>query len=153
VSIPHPNANAELSTVNTEEASKHLNKTFRNELQRALKTEGDHAKRLELERLFDKWGHALATELVLGGERREIIEEIDSSEETRQRAESQGPMEPKLSAALRGGDGSGGMSKSHAVIRTQISTQKVESYVGGDPKFHHEDRLETWKASTKDCKA
>jgi hypothetical protein len=130
-----------------------LNPIFRTELQHALKAEGDHAKRLELERLFKKWGHALATELVLGGERREISEETHSSEETRQCAELQHPMEFNLSAALAGGDRSEARSKSHTVTRTQASKRRMESYVGGDPKFHHEDRLETWKASTKDCEA
>jgi hypothetical protein len=149
--MPHLNVNAELSTVHTDEASKHLSQTFKNELKRALGTEGDHAKRLELERLFEKWGHALATELVLGGERREISEGADNSEETKQRNEMQYTMELKPSAALGGGGGSGGVSKSRAVARSQVSKQRVESYVGGDPKFHHEDQLETWKASIEDC--
>jgi hypothetical protein len=128
-----------------------LNRIFRNELQRALKTEGDHAKRLELERLFEKWGHALATELVLGGERREISEEGDNSQETKQDTRMQCTVEFKPSAAVGGGGASGGMSKSSEVTRNKLSTQKVESYVGGDPSFHNQEKLEPWKTSIEDC--
>lgn len=73
----------------------------------------------------------------------------------KKRADMQFTLELKAAAAPGGGGGgaSGGTSEQHAISRNNGSTQRVECYVGGDPKFHHEDQLEFWKASIEDCES
>lgn len=126
-----------------------MNEQFKKELNIALRD--DSEKRKKLERLFDKWGHVVATEIVLGGEHRLITEAINVTRHTADHIHNQ--LEKRLKVPFRSTDKQDTLGSS--IDQTEAYSSAINNlsstYVGGDPRYHSDPQFAHWTKSIENC--
>jgi MAC/Perforin domain len=104
-----------------------------------------------LERLFEKWGHVVATEVVLGGEHRLLTEAVNVTKHTAEQIQNQ--LKKHLKAPRRRAEGQ--ETSGSSVIQQEAyfsALSRVSStYVGGDPRYHSDAQFDQWAQSIENC--
>lgn len=140
-------ASVDIAPVNTTKARQSLHPDFVEDIRNALNDPS--SKRLALKNVFERWGHVIATEVVLGAERQMITQATNVTEkteihikyglETQLKAEApQSPFEGKTSA---------GMTEDEMDSFKFALSRASSCFVGGRSDLHGEKFLDQWRQS------
>jgi hypothetical protein len=105
----------------------------------------------KLERLFAKWGHVVATEVVLGGERRLFTEAVNVTKHTAEQIQTQLKKHLNGPRRLAEGQETSGSSSIQQEAYFSALSRVSSTYVGGDPRYHSDAQFGQWAQSIEDC--
>jgi hypothetical protein len=125
-----------------------LNEDFKEELRHAR---AEKNKKERLKKLFDKWGHVFATEVILGAERQLTTEATNINDKTENHVKNQlgialhssAPIPPLDLKSAAGWSRDQTEAYNHAINRTE------SCFIGGQSEHHGDDSLEVWRKSVE----